>query len=429
MIWTTLILLVLFIGASLPIAAAMGLLAISLTETFSFMPLTAALGDVAWMTSTKNILLAIPLYIMMGEVLLRAGIAERMYNGMACWLSWLPGGLMHSNFGACSIFAATSGSSTATAATVGTVAMPEMDKHGYDRRLFLGTLAAGGTLGILIPPSTNLILYGLLTETSIPTLYLAGFIPGFVLVGMFMLMTLVLCLIYPQMGGRRVSYSWRQRWESVPSFAAPIAIFLLVVGSIYTGFATPAESAALGLAAAMLLAAKNGRFNWPMLRDAVLGGMRTTAMSMAILIAAFFLNFVIGAIGLTAAVNKAFVGLGLSPIAMLTVVVIFYFILGMFMDTLTMMVATIPVVVPAVVAAGFDPIWFGIVMMVLIEMALVTPPVGSNLFVIQSIRTRGSISDVMIGIIPYVFVMFVFIVLITIFPGIVMIGPELIGGK
>jgi tripartite ATP-independent transporter DctM subunit len=305
--------------------------------------------------------------------------------------------------------------------------MPEMEKFGYDKRLFLGTLAAGGTLGILIPPSTNLILYGLLTETSIPTLYLAGFIPGFLLVGMFMLITLLLCVVFPEKRGRSISYTWKQRFLAIPSFAAPTAIFLLVVGSIYAGYATPAESAALGLVAALALAAKNHRFNWPMLRDSVLGGMRTTAMSMAILIAAFFLNFVIGSIGLTTAVNNAIVGLGLSPTALLIVIVLFYFVLGMFMDTLTMMVATIPVIVPAIVAAGYDPVWFGIVMMVLIEMALVTPPVGLNLFVIQGIRTSGPISDLMIGIIPYVITMLLFIALITIFPGIVMLGPNLIG--
>jgi TRAP transporter, DctM subunit len=426
MIPVTLILLVLFIGLGLPVAASMGLLGVALSKTYSFLPLTYAIGDVAWMTSTSFILLAIPLYIMMGEVLLRSGMAERMYGAMSCWLSWLPGGLMHSNFASCGLFAATSGTSVATAATVGTVAIPEIERHGYDRRIFLGTLAAGGTVGILIPPSTNMILYGLLTDTSIPKLYLAGFVPGALLVALFMATTLLVCRIYPAARGRRVTFTWAERWRALPAFLAPMTIFLLVVGSIYAGVATPAESGALGLAASLALAARHGRLDWPMLRAAILGSMRTTAMSMALLVAAYFLNFVIGSIGLTRAINDLVVGLGLTPYALLLMVVVFYFVLGMFMDTLTMMVATVPIIAPTVFAAGFDAVWFGVIMMLLIEVAMITPPVGLNLFVIQSIRDKGEIDDVIVGVLPYVATMLLFIALITIFPGIVLFAPGLI---
>lgn len=426
MIAITLLIFLVLIGLSIPVAAAMGLLGVLLSKLYSFIPLTLAAGDVAWSTSTMFILLAIPLYIMMGEVLLRAGIAERMYNAMAAWLSWLPGGLMHSNFGFCGVFAATSGTSVATAATVGTVAIPQIEKYGYDKRFFLGSLAAGGTVGILIPPSTNMILYGILTETSIPKLYLAGFIPGALLVVMFMATTLIICRFVPSAKGRTVHYTWRERFAVLPAFIAPIAVFLLVVGSIYAGLATPAESGALGLAAALVLAAKNGQFNWVMLRDAMLGAMRTTAMSLALLVAAYFLNFVIGSIGLTRAINNLIVSLGLSPYYLLLMIVVFYFLLGMVMDTLTMMVATIPIIAPLAFAAGFDPIWFGVLMMILIEMAMITPPVGLNLFVIQGVRQGGDITDVMIGALPYVGTMFAFIVTIVLFPGIVTFVPNLL---
>lgn len=426
MIPVPLLLLVLLIGLSLPVAAAMGLLGIALSEGYSFLPLTFAMGDIAWMTSTKFILLAIPLYIMMGEVLLRAGIADRMYQAMACWLSWLPGGLMHSNFAFCGLFAATSGTSVATAATVGTVAIPQIARRGYNRPLFLGTLAAGGTLGILIPPSTNMILYGLLTDTSIPRLYLAGFLPGLLLVGMFMAVTLGLCLAFPKLRGRAERHSWSERLRVLPALIAPILIFVLVVGSIYAGIATPAESGALGLLAAFALAARNRRLTIEMVIEALLATMRTTAMSMALLVAAYFLNFVIGSIGLTTRINTLVTSLDLTPYGLLLIVVVFYFVLGMFMDTLTMMVATIPIIAPSIFAAGFDPVWFGVLMMVLIEMAMITPPVGINLFVIQGIRERGEITEVMLGALPYVVTMLAFIGLITLFPQIVLIAPELL---
>ncbi|WP_313138013.1 TRAP transporter large permease [Paracoccus jeotgali] len=426
MIAVALLIFLILIALSIPVAGAMGLLGVLLSKLYSFIPLTLAAGDVAWSTSTMFILLAIPLYIMMGEVLLRAGIAERMYNAMAAWLSWLPGGLMHSNFGFCGVFAATSGTSVATAATVGTVAIPQIEKHGYDKRFFLGSLAAGGTVGILIPPSTNMILYGILTETSIPKLYLAGFIPGALLVVMFMVTTLIVCRFVPSAKGRTVRYTWRERFAVLPAFIAPIAVFMLVVGSIYAGLATPAESGALGLAAALVLAAKNGQFNWVMLRDAMLGAMRTTAMSLALLVAAYFLNFVIGSIGLTRAINNLIVSLGLSPYYLLLMIVVFYFLLGMVMDTLTMMVATIPIIAPLVFAAGFDPVWFGVLMMILIEMAMITPPVGLNLFVIQGVRQEGEITDVMIGALPYVATMFAFIATIVLFPQIVTLVPSLL---
>ena len=210
MLATTLLLLVVLLALSVPVAAVMGVLGLALNQFYASMPLHRAMGEIIWNASSEYILIAIPLFVMLGEILLRSGIAERVYNGIAQWLSWLPGGLMHANIGACAMFAATSGSSVATAATIGTVAIPEIKKHNYNEPLFLGTIAAGGTLGILIPPSINFILYGLLTNTSVPRLYLAGFMPGFLLAGFFMLIVLIVCLIDRKKGGTPIETTWAQ---------------------------------------------------------------------------------------------------------------------------------------------------------------------------------------------------------------------------
>ena len=244
MLATTLFLLLTLLALSLPVAGALGVLGLLLDQLYASMPLTLALGEVAWSSSKDFLLVAIPMFVMLGEILLRAGVAERMYGAMVKWMSWIPGGLMHSNIGACTLFAATSGSSVATAATVGTVALPLVERYGYNERLFLGTLAAGGTLGILIPPSINLIIYAVLTDTSIPKLYLAGIVPGLAMAASFMGLVAALCMLRPRWGGQRAHFSWAERFASLVHLLPPIGIFLVVVGSIYAGLATPTEAAA-----------------------------------------------------------------------------------------------------------------------------------------------------------------------------------------
>ena len=384
------------------------------------------MGEIAWGTSNNFLLVAIPFFVLLGEILLRSGMAERMYNALVLWVPWLPGGLMHSNIAACAMFAATSGSSVATAATIGTVALGEIEKRGYSERLFLGTIAAGGTLGILIPPSINMIVYGVLTETSIPKLYLAGFIPGLVLASLFSLTVLIICLIWPQLGGQPTSATWGARIAALPDLMPPLIIFLAVIGSIYAGWATATESAALGVIAAIGIAAVQRRLTLTLLH-AFEGTMRTTAMIMAILLAAYFLNFVITSIGLTGQVNRFITSLGLSPVQLLIAVVIFYFILGMFMETLSMMVATVPIIAPIMFKAGYDPVWFGIIIIILMELAMITPPVGINLYVVQGLRKRGKIDDVIIGASPFVITMLVMIVILSIWPQIALWLPSIAG--
>jgi len=427
MLATTLFLLLALLALALPVAGALGTLGVLLDQIYSQMPLTLALGEVAWSSSKDFLLVAIPMFILLGEILLRAGVAERMYDAMVKWMSWLPGGLMHSNIGACTVFAATSGSSVATAATVGTVALPLVKKYGYNERLFLGTLAAGGTLGILIPPSINLIIYAVLTDTSIPKLYLAGIVPGLGLALAFMVMIVIVCLARPSWGGRRLSATWQERFASLPNLLPPLGIFLVVVGSIYAGIATPTEAASLGVVAALGLAWAYGKLSLAMLKEVLENSMRTTAMVMLIIVAAYFLNFVISAIGLTAMLTDFISGLGLSKFEMLLAVVIFYLILGCFMETLSMMITTIPIVAPVMVGLGFDPLWFGVVLVILIETALITPPVGLNLFVVQSLRTHGTLNDVMAGSLPFVVAMLVMIALLGFFPGIALWLPAVVG--
>lgn len=424
MIATTLVLLLVLIGLSIPVGAALGVLGLVLDPLYSMLPLTRGIGELAWSTNNEFLLVAIPLFILLGEILLRSGFAERMYGAMSLWLSWLPGGLMHANIGASALFAATSGSSVATAATVGTVALPQIKRYGYNEPLFLGSLAAGGTLGILIPPSINLVLYGVLTNSSVPKLYLAGIIPGLLLAGLFMLTVIIGCVVKPEWGGRRIAASWGERFASLAHLAPPLGIFLLVVGSIYAGLATPTEAAALGVTGAMVLAAWSRRLTLSMLREAVEGTMKATAMIMLIIVAAAFLNFVMAATGITDAITNSIRGLGLSPVQMLVVIVVFYLILGCFMETLSMMITTIPIVAPIMIGLGYDPIWLGILIIVLVEAALITPPVGLNLFVVQSLRKSGSMNAVITGSMPYVAAMAVLMVLLAVFPDLALFLPR-----
>ncbi len=425
MIWTAVGVLLLVLALAVPVAAGLGVLGLALSEMYSKLPLTLAIGEMSWATSNNFLLVAIPFFVLLGEILLRSGIAERMYNALVLWVPWLPGGLMHSNIASCAMFASTSGSSVATAATIGTVAMGEIRKHGYSERLFLGTIAAGGTLGILIPPSINMIVYGVLTDSSIPKLYLAGIIPGLVLAILFSLTILVICLIWPQLGGRRTHATWAQRIQALPDLLPPLVIFLAVIGSIYAGWATATESAALGVIAALVVAALRRRLTLRMLGHALEGTMRTSAMIMAILIAAYFLNFVITSIGLTTQVNRYVTQLGLTPAQLFVTVVLFYLVLGMFMETLSMMVATVPIIAPIMIKAGFDPIWFGVLIVILLETAMITPPVGINLYVVQGLRERGRIDDVIIGAAPFVLTMLLMIAALWYWPALALWIPSL----
>lgn len=408
--------LAVLLALSLPVGAALFILGLGLDAFFSPLPLIRGLGQMVYSSSDSFLLIAIPLFVLLGEILVRAGIAERTYATLEAWLSWLPGGLVHANIGTSTMFSATSGSSVATAATVATVAMPQAKPQGYDQRLFAGAIAAGGALGILLPPSINLIVYGFLTQTSVPQLFLAGIVPGLLMALGFMIITAIICTIRPQLGGRRRFFTWRQRFQGLPHLIPVLMVFAIIIVSIYRGWATPTEAAAVGVAMAMTIAAFYGALTLKNLRDSLLGTIRTTSMVMFVIIGAYFLNYTLGATGLGRMLTSFLDGLGLGPYGTLLVIILMYIVLGFFIETLALMIATIPIVVPIIADMGFDKVWFGILLIVLIEMALITPPVGLNLYVVQGARTEGRLSEVMVGALPYVFVMLLVIAMLVLFP-------------
>ncbi|MEM7642138.1 MAG: TRAP transporter large permease [Pseudomonadota bacterium] len=393
------------LALSIPVGIVLFLLGFGVDTFFSSFPLSRGLGNMVWSSSNHATLIAIPFFVLLGEVLVRSGVATRTYAALDRWVSWLPGGLVHANIATATMFSATSGSSVATAATVATVAMPQAEKLGYDPKLFSGAIAAGGTLGIMIPPSINLIVYGFLTQTSIPRLFLAGLVPGLLLALAFMAITVLICAIRPGLGGQRRTFPLAQMLRALVDLGPIILLFALIVGSIYQGWATPTEAAAVGVAGAFAIAAAFGGISLDMLRLSLLGTVKITAMIMLIVIGASFLNFTLASAGLGREITAFMDGLGLGPLGTILVIVVLYIVLGFFIETLSLMVVTIPIIVPIVLAQGYDPIWFGILMIVLIEMALITPPVGLNLYVVQGARRSGSLNEVMLGSLPYVTIM------------------------
>jgi tripartite ATP-independent transporter DctM subunit len=332
------------------------------------------------------------------------------------WLSWLPGGLLHANIASSSIFAATSGSSVATAATMGTISFPECRRFKYHEGFFAASIAAGGTLGILIPPSINLIVYGFLTNTSIPKLFVAGIIPGILLAGFFMIIIFVTCSLKPEIGSSSVKATMRERFSSLNDLIPIMLVFIVVLGSIYTGLATPTESAALGVLISFGIAVYYKKLTWKVFVEASEGTVKTTGMIMLILFAAYFLNFIFLSLGVTRQITEFVTALGFSAANTLLAIIIMYIILGVFIETLSMMALTIPVVHPIIVSLGYDSIWFGIIMILLVEMALITPPVGLNLYVTQGVRGHGSIKDIILWIIPFVLAILAMILLLVKFP-------------
>ncbi|WP_423460747.1 TRAP transporter large permease [Ottowia sp. VDI28] len=410
--------------AGLPIAVSMAAVGILGGIAAYGMPFMNSIAPVVWGVHNDNLLTSIPLFVLMGELLLRSGIADRMFGAMAAWLGRLPGGLLHTNIGCSALFAATSGSSVATAATVGTVALPSLHNRGYSMSMSLGSIAAGGTLGILIPPSVNMIVYGSLTDTSIGQLFIAGIIPGLLLTGIFMLWIAAHAILTGD-NRREESIPLAQRLALLKELIAPGVVFFVVMGSLYTGVATTTESAALGLMTALFFTWRSGKLSWPLLVNCFVQTARTSGMILLIMSAAFILNLAIGLTGVAEAMTEWVTSFGLSATQMLLILVLFYLILGMFMDVMSMMVATIPITFPIVHALGVDPVWFGIFIVLMCELGLITPPVGMNLFVVHGIRPdKGSIRDAIVGALPYVTILLVFTVLLIQFPEIITWLPE-----
>jgi C4-dicarboxylate transporter, DctM subunit len=413
-----------FFAVGIHVGAALGVLGLLVGFAYSDRPFWLFLGQTGWGPSSSFVLVAVPLFLLMGEVLLRAGLSDRLYRALNLWLNRLPGGLLHTNIVASGVFSAISGSSVATAAAMGSVALPFFRGTAYSPRHVMGSLAAGGALGNLIPPGITFIIYGLITETSVSALYLAAIGPSLLVVAGFLLLIVV-------MAGRRhmsdtpAIVPLREKLAALGDLLPTLALIMLVLGTIYAGIATPTESAALGVTGAIAFAALGRRLTWRMLHDSAEATARNTALVGLILIGAYVLNYVITALGIPQALASAVSGLPLPPWAIMALIIGFYLALGTFMEGFSMVITTVPVIFPVAMALGYDPIWFGVIVTMLVEIALISPPDGTVLYVLQGMRKDGGrIVDVFAGVTPFLAVYVGAVFLLMIFPGIALWLPS-----
>jgi C4-dicarboxylate transporter DctM subunit len=386
--------------------------------------LVGGLESVVWNTIENFVLTAVPLFLFMGTIILHSGISARFYRSLAMWLNRLPGGLAQANIGASSVFAALCGSSVATAAAVGAIAIPEMRGRGYDMRVTTGTLAAGGTLGILIPPSIPFIIYGSTVGESVGRLFIAGLVPGIIMTAAFMLFLALQVRLRPELVPADVErFTWLERLRGLRD-VVPIALLILVVmGGIYAGVMTPTEAAGVGAAGAVGVALLYRSLTWRILKRSLLDTLRTNAMILFIVVGAQIMSFALVSAGVPRGIVAAIDRLHAPPYAILLLVTLMYVVLGCLVDALSLMLLTLPVVHPVMKAAGFDPIWFGVVLVILLEVGLVTPPVGMNLFVIQGMA-ETPLGVVGWGAFPYVVLLLLGVLLLTLVPDLVLWLPS-----
>lgn len=379
----------------------------------------SAVGEITWDVCTNFTLMSIPLFVLMSAILIESGISNGLYRAVSIWIRWLPGGLAVASEIACAIFAAVSGSSIATAAAIGRIAIPEMLDRGYESRLTAGCIAAGGTLGLMIPPSTGFIIYGSMMETSIGQLFIAGIIPGLFLAGMFIIYIIGYAVLNPAVAPRQTeTVSLNEKISSLKETVPIIILIGLVLGSIYTGLATPTEAAGIGASGGLLIAALYGRLNYSVVLASLYQAMRTSAMIFLILIGALILSRIATFLHIPQAFTEYVSGSGVSRWVVFLLVCILYYLLGCILDAISIMTITLPIIGPMIISLGFDPIWFGVVMVVLIEVGLITPPVGLNLFVIHGIISSrgGTLQEVVMGSLPFVVIMTMFLVILCFFP-------------
>jgi tripartite ATP-independent transporter DctM subunit len=391
LITTALLIAALFflLGAGVWIGIALTGLAWIGMEFFTARPVGDSMAVTIWGASSSWTLTALPLFIWMGEILFRTKLSEDMFKGLAPWLERLPGRLLHTNIIGCTIFAAVSGSSAATCATIGKMTLPELKRRGYPESMAIGTLAGAGTLGLLIPPSIIMIVYGVTADVSIAKLFIAGVLPGLMLAALFMAYTVLWSLANgDQIPPPDVKRSLGEKIYASRHVIPVVCLIAAVLGSIYAGIATATEAAALGVVGALVIAAIEGDLTWKNFRDGLLGGTRLYCMIALILAGAAFLTLAMGYIGLPRTLAQWIGGFGLPPLALIIALIVFYIVLGCFLDGISMVVLTMGVVLPTVQAAGIDLIWFGIFIVLVVEMAQVTPPVGFNLFVLQGMTGK-----------------------------------------
>lgn len=414
----------LFLGSGIWVAISLLAVGYIALEFFTPAPAGSLLASTMWDASWNWALTALPLFIWMGEILSRSRLSEDMFKGLAPWLSWLPGRLLHVNIVGCGVMAAVAGSSAVTCATVGRMSIPELKKRGYDENMSIGTLAGSGTLGLLIPPSIMLIVYGVIAQQSISRMFIAGVLPGLMLVLMFMGYVVIWSWLYPhKTPPSDIRMSLTEKIWSSRKLIPVICLIVAVIGSIYGGIATPTEAATLGVIGALVLAKVSGALSWTTFVESLLAATKTSCMIAFILVTAAFLSIAMGFTGLPRELAGWVNGLNLSVPMLLCVLTIFFIFLGCFLDGVSMMVLTASVVLPMVQNAGIDLIWFGIYIVIVVEMAQITPPVGFNLFVLQGMTGRDII-QVTKASIPFFCVMVAGIVVLAVFPEIATFLPK-----
>ena len=387
-------------------------------QLFSARPAGDAMAVTIWGSASSWTLTALPLFVWMGEILFRTRLSESMFRGLAPWVTWLPGRLLHTNVIGCAIFAAVSGSSAATCATIGRMSLPELGQRGYPDHITIGSLAGAGTLGLLIPPSIIMIVYGVAADVSIAKLFIAGIIPGIVLAALFSGYLAVWALMNPgQVPVPDQRFSFTQKLHESRHLIPVVLLIAAVLGSIYSGIATATEAAAVGVVGALLLSLVQGSLNWRTFQTSLMGAVRLYCMIALILAGAAFLTLAMGYIGLPRHLAEWIGGLGLTPFMLVLALAVFYILLGCFLDGISMVVLTMGVLLPTVQSAGIDLIWFGIFVVVVVEMAQITPPVGFNLFVLQGM-TKKDIGYIARVTMPFFFLMCVMVLLLWFFPGI-----------
>ena len=417
--------LLMFMGSGVPIAFSLGFLA--LLGLWLFWPGPAPLqllATTALSVTANFVLVAVPLFILMAEVVLFSGMSDDAFEAIHKWMGWMPGGLAVSSIGACASFAAITGSSVANTATIGLVAVPEMLKRGYDKRLAPGSVAAGGALGILIPPSIVMILYGVMAEKSIGKLFFGGFIPGFLTALIFVIYIIIRCAMNPALAPKLPSVTWRDRLGSLWKVWGVVVLALAVLGSIYTGICTPTEAAGIGAAGAFLLAIAYRRLSFANLRGAVLRTAQTTSMILIIFIGGMAFSHVMAFLEIPQNLTAWIGGLPVNRWWVMIMINFMLLVLGCIIDPGSIVIILTPIFLPVILSLGFDPIWFGVVFTMNMEMANITPPLGYNLYVMKGIVPPNvSMGDIMRGIIPFVFLFALTIALVMLFPQLILWLP------
>jgi C4-dicarboxylate transporter, DctM subunit len=410
------VVLILLIGYGTPISFATGFLSLLLFIGFMNISTLYQIAEVVAETGTNLFMITVPLFVLMAEILSFSGVGNDLFTAAHRWLSWLPGGLAISSIGTCTGFAAVSGSSPATAATVGMVAIPEMIKRGYNRKLAVGAIAAGGTLGILIPPSIAMIIFGIITEVSIGKLFIAGIVPGIFLAILLSAAIAIAVKVKPALAPPSDSVTWPERFSSLKKIWPFIVLSVSVIGSIYAGIATPTESAAIGVTLSIIIALIYRRLTLKALHDALRRSAAISAMIIFLVIGGSVLAFVLSFLNVPQALTNMVISMEVSRWVIMVIINIVLLVMGCLMDPMGVMVITLPIFFPIITQLGFDPVWFGIVVTVNVEIGMITPPVGLNLFVLKGVVPDISLKEIYSGSIYFVLILFFGLAVIMSFP-------------